>query len=279
MSSEKPELLNMHGKGNLKVLVLGDIVARIGRDAVKKALPKLIKKENPDLVIGNAENLAYGRGVNLKSINEMREAGISVFTSGNHVWNMAEGVELLKNPDEYRLLRPANYPKENPGVGHLTITIGAYEILIINLIGRVFMRENTDSPFAAFDEIMLQYASRNLAAVLVDFHGEATSERVAFGWYVDGRATAIWGTHTHVPTADARILTKGTFFMTDVGMTGFYDGVIGVAKEPVIRGFLRETPQKFEYPEEGTSVLNAVLLKIDAHNKKVTDFKTLTELI
>lgn len=271
-------LLGMPSKSLLKILVLGDIVARIGREAVIKLLPQIIKEEGPDLVIANAENLTHGKGINRKSFEEMRKAGITAFTSGNHIWNKPDGVELLANPNNL-LLRPANYPDSNPGKGYQTVTVGSHEILIINLMGRAFMRESLSCPFAKLDEILLKYKGTNLSAILVDFHAEATSERAAFGWYADGRISAVWGTHTHIPTNDGRILTNDTAYITDVGMTGAYNSVLGVEKSRPIKGFLTQLPQRFEYPEEGEAILNAIIITIDSKDKKAQDIKTIQKIV
>jgi hypothetical protein len=268
----------MQGKGSLRVLVLADIVARIGREAVKKLLPELIKKEKADLVIGNAENLAHGKGVNKKSLEEMKASGITILTSGNHIWGNPEGIELLGD-EKNALLRPENYPKNNPGKGQLVVTVGVHEILVINLMGRVFMREALGDPFAALDEILLQYDTRSLSAILVDFHAEATSEKVAFGWYADGKVSAVWGSHTHVPTADARILEQGTGYITDVGMTGARNSIIGVAKKSVMRGFLTQMPQRFEYDKTGEAVLNAVIFDIDTRTRVTTNVSPIQKTV
>ena len=258
------------------ILVIGDIVGRVGRRGITTFLETYKKEHAPDLVIANVENLAHGKGVTERTLAEMKEAGIDIFTSGNHIWRKQEGVDLLATDN--RLIRPANYPPGAPGKGATTVQVGAYEVLVINLIGRVFMNDPVDDPFRAIDEILKAHEGKKYAAILVDFHAEATSETVAFGWYVDGRVTTIWGTHTHVPTADARTLLKGTGYITDVGMTGPYDSVIGVERDIIIKGFITGRPVRHEYAEEGTAIVNAVGLAInptDGTTKTINHIQTL----
>lgn len=261
---------------NLSILVFGDIVGRVGRQGVTSFLAAYTKEKQPDLIIANVENLAHGKGVTERTLTEMKEAGILVSTSGNHIWKKPEGVELLAT--EEHLIRPYNYPPGAPGKGYTVISVGAYEILIINLMGRVYMNDPVDDPFRAFDQILEEHKGKDYAAILVDFHAEATSEKVALGWYIDGRATALWGTHTHVPTADARLLLKGTGFITDVGMSGPYDSVIGVERDIIIKGFVTGRPVRHEYAEEGTAVVNAIELTInptDHTTKTIEHIQTL----
>jgi 2',3'-cyclic-nucleotide 2'-phosphodiesterase len=262
---------------SLKILVIGDIVGRVGRIGITQFLETYKKEKNPDLVIGNVENLAHGKGVTERTLDEMKEAGIDVFTSGNHIWRKPEGIQLLST--EEHLIRPANYPPGAPGKGTTSIQVGAYEILVINLLGRVYMRDDVDDPFRAIDEILEAHKSKTYAAILVDFHAEASSEKAAFGWYCDGRITTVWGTHTHVPTADGRLLLKGTGFISDVGMTGPYDSVIGVESEVIIKGFTTGLPVKHEYAEEGTAIINAVELTIDPINGTTKTITSLQRLI
>ncbi len=245
----------------MKILVFGDIMGRIGREAVKQALPGLKARHSPDLIIANAENLAHGKGVTPDVINEMVEAGVDVFTSGNHVWDRNEVYDVLADAKlADRLIRPANYPPGVPGTGAKFLTIGTKNVLVLNLLGRVFGRVECDDPFRTFDALIAEHAPKRPDFVLVDFHAEATSEKMALAWYADGRATAIWGTHTHVPTRDERTLPGGTAYITDAGMCGARDSVIGVAKEPIIRHFLTQLPSPIEVPEEGDAVVNAVII-------------------
>ncbi len=246
----------------MKILFFGDIVGKIGRQAVKLILPELKKEFEPDLVLANGENLAHGMGVSRKILEEMTAAGIDFFTSGNHILAKPEAEEILNRKDSL-LLRPANYPSSFPGEEFKIVENLGRQILLINLAGRVFMKENFDCPFRKIDDILAKIKNKKLAGIIVDFHAEATSEKAAFGWYVDGRVSAVLGTHTHVPTADAKILPKGTAFISDVGMVGASKSVIGDKIEPILENFLTQAPHRIEIPEEGEVDINAVLLEID----------------
>ncbi|MFA5021754.1 MAG: TIGR00282 family metallophosphoesterase [Patescibacteria group bacterium] len=255
----------------MKILFFGDIIGKIGRNGLKKILPELKAEFEPDLTIANAENLAHGLGVTSKILQEMIESGIDIFTSGNHVLSKPEAEKLLTVPNPV-LLRPANYVGEFPGVGFKVIPVGSKSVLVINLMGQVFIKDNFDNPFHKIDEILYKFQKDNLAAIIIDFHAEATSEKVAFGWYVDGQVSAVLGTHTHVPTADLRILPQGTAYISDVGMVGATDSVIGDKKEPIIQSFLAGTGPAIEIPEEGEVTVNGVFLEIDAKTKKTVNF-------
>ena len=265
---------------NLKILFLGDIVGKIGRRAVTEILPKLKERYKIDLVIANVENLAHGQGATLKTLAEIQDAGVDFFTSGNHVWKKKEVIEIFQK-NEIPIIRPANYPPQVPGKGYRIIEVGTKKVAIINLLGRVFMREDMDCPFRMADEILESLSGsdadsnadrRELTemanAVIVDFHGEATSEKVALGWYLDGRVSAVIGTHTHVPTADQKIFPQGTGYISDAGMIGAKESVLGVDKNIVIKRFLDQMPGVHEIPEQGPAVFNAVLIEVDLGNGK-----------
>jgi len=256
---------------NLKILMFGDIVGETGREAIKKILPQWKKEMDPDLIIANAENLAHGKGITKKTAEEMIRAGINVFTSGNHIWAKKEGIDLLQDPS-FPLIRPANYPEEVPGQTFWIQQVRTHKILIFNLMGRVFFPEMYECPFRYADKILKKFAHEKLSAIIVDIHAEATSEKQALAWYLDGRVSAILGTHTHVPTADVKILTLGTGYITDIGMTGASNSVLGIKKEIVIERFLKQTPMRFEIAE-GEKEINAVLLEIDPQNKKTVKIK------
>lgn len=233
----------------MKILFLGDIFGRGGRTVVKENLPRLLRDYRVDLCIANAENAAGGFGLTPQIAEEFFDLGIDVLTTGNHAWDKRELMEYFHSAaDEAysparRILRPANYPKGTPGVGmYEGTTRGGVPYAVINLQGRVFMN-NLDDPFRCADRLRQQTAAK---VVVIDMHAEATSEKVALGWYLDGRVTAVLGTHTHIPTADSRVLAGGTAYQTDVGMTGPYDSVIGVEKEQVIQKFLSSLPARFE---------------------------------
>lgn len=233
--------------GKISVLFLGDIIGRPGRKALSRHLPSIVKKYSPSLIIANGENAAGGIGITEKVGKELLDQ-VHILTSGNHVWDKREAIPYLEK--EPRLLRPANYPPQNPGKGGIVFKAdGGVEIGILNLQGRVFM-EPIDCPFRVADE-EVEKLKAVTPIIVVDFHAEATSEKQAMGWYLDGRVSAVIGTHTHVPTADERILPKGTAFITDVGMIGGYNSVIGIRKEQALNRFLTARPQRFEPGKEG----------------------------
>jgi len=255
----------------MKILFFGDIIGKIGRKAIRAVLPEMKKEYQPDLVIANVENLAHGTGVTSKTLQELIEAGVDVFTSGNHIFKKPEALDLLSAKDSV-LLRPANYLTALPGSGYKIVAVGSRSLLVVNLLGRVFMKEEFACPFLEIDKILAEVNQENLAGVIVDFHAEATSEKNAFGWYVAGRVSAVLGTHTHVPTADERILPQGTAYISDVGMVGATDSVIGDKKEPIIESFLSGKNHTIEIPEEGEVEVDAVLLEIDPKTRKATKF-------
>lgn len=245
-----------------RVLFFGDIVAKPGRKAITAVLPELKKQYAPDLTIANAENIAHGIGATQKTLDEVRAAGVDFFTSGNHIWNKKEAIDILSAP-EPTLIRPANYPAGSPGVGVRTLTVNGTDVTIVNLQGRVFMAQDLDCPFRALDAILDKEKTAKI--IIVDFHAEASSEKVVLGHYADGRVSAFVGTHTHIPTADTRVLPKGTAYVTDLGMTGLRDSAIGANLEAVTEMFLtqRAHPAMHDAPEEGPVVVNAVLIDID----------------
>jgi 2',3'-cyclic-nucleotide 2'-phosphodiesterase len=233
----------------MRILFIGDIFGRPGRTIVRERLPELVKRHSVDLIIANGENAAAGFGITPALAEELFEMGIEVLTSGNHIWDKREILEFFESADgnpyspARRLLRPANYPSTLPGWGLFQgKTKGNVPYAIINLQGRVFMTSN-DDPFRVADELLKTVTEK---VILVDIHAEATSEKISMGWYLDGRVTAVLGTHTHIPTADEHVLPNGTAYQTDVGMTGPYDSVIGVKKELVINRFLTNMPARFE---------------------------------
>lgn len=252
---------------NLKVLFLGDIVGKIGRRAVIKILPELKKEYDPDLVIANAENLAHGKGVTRKALEEVLEAGIDFFTSGNHIWKKKDSLDIFQE-NKLPIIRPANYPPNLPGDGFRIIEVGSKKVLILNLIGRVFMHDNFDCPFRKFDEIMEIFKKDKIKVAIVDFHGEVTSETKALGFYADGRISAFLGTHTHIQTADEQILPGGTAYITDAGMVGAKDSVIGVEKQGVIKAFITQLPVEHEVPESGLAIVRGVYLEVDGSSGK-----------
>lgn len=246
----------------LTVLFFGDVVGKAGRRGLAAVLPALRQEFKPDVVIVNGENAAHGNGINAKTYGELREAGADVVTLGDHAFDRTEVRELLAR-ESGRLLRPVNFPAGAPGIGAALVPVGSRQLAVVNLLGRVFMKRQFDCPFRAFDALREQYRGMALAGLVVDFHAEATSEKSAFGWYVDGRASAVVGTHTHAPTADARILPGGTAVVSDVGMVGSRDSVIGVKRQAAITGFLQQMPVVLEPAEDSPCQVNGVLIQID----------------
>jgi 2',3'-cyclic-nucleotide 2'-phosphodiesterase len=243
----------------MHLLFIGDVVGSPGRDMVKEYLPKLKEKYRPNITIINGENAAGGKGITEKIYRQFLENGAQAVTLGNHAWDNREVFEFIETA-KY-LVRPANFPKGAPGKGLVFLKINELEVAIINLQGRTFMNP-IDCPFQKADELVEQARART-PFIFVDFHAEVTSEKQAMGWYLDGRVSAVVGTHTHVQTADSRILPGGTGYLTDVGMTGPYDGILGVEKEAVLKRFLTGLPVRFEVPTTGRTQLSAVLLELD----------------
>lgn len=263
----------------MKILFIGDIFGRPGREIVKKVLPGVLPEHSPDLVLANVENLTHGNGFSVKNIEEMRACGIDAFTSGNHAWDNKDGVSALNDPD-FPVIRPANFADAAlPGRGYMICEAGnGLRVLVINLLGEIFMKMAVKSPFMGVDEILDEFKDENFAGIFVDFHTETTSEKYALGYYLDGRVSALIGTHTHVATCDARILPSGTAFMSDVGMTGPYDSVIGVQKELVIERFLTGEKVPLEPENKGQMIFNAVLVQLDPVSKKALNITHVTKL-
>ncbi|AMA62466.1 MAG: TIGR00282 family metallophosphoesterase [Kurthia gibsonii] len=250
----------------MKVLFIGDIVGDLGIDAVEKYLPRLKKKYQIDVVIANGENAAKGRGITKRIYQDLLMMGVDVITMGNHTWDQREIYDFIDDTDY--LIRPANFSKEAPGKGMTTITKNGQAISVINLHGRVFLPAH-DEPFAMAEELIAE-AKKQSPIVFVDFHAETTSEKIALGWHLAGQASVVVGTHTHVQTADERILPGGTAYISDVGMTGPYDEVLGMKKESVIYRFKTNMPVRFEVPERGAEVLSAFFVEIDDKNGQAT---------
>lgn len=243
----------------MKILFIGDIIGKPGRRAVKEGLPDLVNKLKIDFVIANAENAAGGFGVTQSVAEELFSMGLHVLTSGNHIWDKKEAVTYITK--ESRLLRPANYPPDVPGFGSIVMkTSSGDKLAVINLSGRVFMSQ-MDCPFRTAQQ-EIETLKKQTSIIIVDFHAEATSEKSAMGWFLDGDVSAVIGTHTHVQTADEMILPKGTAFITDVGMTGPKDSIIGVKKEQIIHKFLTQIPARFE-TAKGESLLSCVVVEIN----------------
>ncbi|WP_414052670.1 TIGR00282 family metallophosphoesterase [Macrococcus animalis] len=251
----------------MRILFIGDVVGSIGREMLAEYLPQLKRKYGPNITIVNGENAAHGRGITEKIYKEMMTLGVDCVTLGNHTYGQRDSYDLLDS--DVKMIRPANYPDENPGKGMKIIKFNDKKVAIMNLQGRAFMQQ-IDCPFKKFDALF-EVAKKETDYIFVDFHAETTSEKGAFGYYADGRASVVVGTHTHIQTSDNRILNKGTGFITDVGMTGYYDGILGINKDEVIHRFLTSMPVKHVVPEKGRGVLSGVFveLKSDGTTKKI----------
>ena len=253
----------------MRVLFLGDIVGRPGRRAVKELLPSLYEEYDPHLVIANGENAAGGNGITRKTADEIFLSGVDILTMGNHVWDQKEVYDFIDEED--RIIRPANYPPDTPGRGYvITYSRDNSKVGIINLSGRVYLPA-LDCPFRMLDEI-LPIINKQTKVIIVDFHAEATSEKMALAWYADGRVSVVIGTHTHIQTADERILPGGTEYITDAGMTGPQNSILGVKVEAVLEKFLTQRPVRFEVAS-GPVQLNAIYLEIDNEKGITTTIK------
>ena len=255
----------------MKILVCGDIVGRSGREVIENFLPELVSENDINFVIVNGENSANGFGITKKICEQLFDLGVDVITSGNHIWDQKEIIFFIEN--EKRLIRPCNYPTQTPGRG-----FGVYKtkdgnlISVINVMCRLFM-DNIDDPFRKLDDVIEQIKMEHgKHAIIVDVHGESTSEKMAIGHYLDGKVTAILGTHTHVPTADLQILKKGTFYQTDLGMCGDYDSVIGMKKEECIQKFTKKFIKTRLEPASGEGTLCGTIINVD-NEMKVSEFK------
>ncbi len=254
----------------MNVLMIGDIFGEPGRRALETLLPRLRREHEIDLTVVNVENAAAGFGVTPQLCRGFLDQGVDVMTSGNHIWDKKEIIEYIAK--ENLLLRPANFPPGTPGTGFVTVKSGPYRVGVLNLMGRVFMQPN-DCPFQKADEIVPQLR-RDTPVILVDMHCEATSESQAMGWYLDGRVSAVVGTHRHVQTADERILPKGTAYITDLGMTGPVDGVIGVDRDLILQKFISQMPVRFE-PAKGPAALHGVVIAVDPESGRASSIRRL----
>ncbi|WP_217585541.1 TIGR00282 family metallophosphoesterase [Lentibacillus saliphilus] len=253
----------------MNILFIGDVVGSPGRDMVSAYLPKLKEAYHPQLTILNGENAAAGKGITEKIYKQFLELGVQVVTMGNHTWDKKDIFDFID--DAEHMIRPANFPEDTPGTGLTFVKINGKEVAVINLQGRTFLPP-LDDPFRKVDELIEQ-AQKRTSMIFLDFHAEVTSEKQAMGWYVDGRVSAVVGTHTHTQTADERILPKGTAYITDVGMTGPYDGILGVEKDAVLKRFLTQLPVRFEIDKTGRNQLNGVLVTINEQTGKAQQVK------
>jgi metallophosphoesterase (TIGR00282 family) len=248
----------------LNILVIGDIIGKAGRRALTEHLPVLIDTHRLDFVVANGENLAHGFGLTGKIANDMFDLGIDVLTNGNHCWDQREFLDLIDGDD--RFVRPMNFSSYAPGRGWtVRETAAGHKIAVINVIGQVFIG-TWDCPFAAVDRAMEEIPD-DVSAILVDMHAEASSEKMGMGWYLDGRASFVYGTHTHIPTCDEIIHTGGTAYQTDIGMTGSYQSIIGMKVEGALKRMVQRLPERFEAVERGASIF-ATLLRIDPDTRQ-----------
>ncbi|MQY55995.1 MAG: TIGR00282 family metallophosphoesterase [Dehalococcoidia bacterium] len=254
----------------MKILIIGDIIGKPGRAAVKKLLPGLHHEYGVDLVVGNGENAAGGLGLTPSTAQELFDSGIDAITSGNHIWVHKEILPYLDG--NFPLLRPLNYPPACPGRGYWFRD----NVLVVNLMGRTFIG-NFDCPFRAMDKLLAEFKDKT-NVIIVDFHAEATSEKVAMGWYLDGRVSAVLGTHTHVGTIDARILPRGTAYVTDIGMVGPMDSIIGDDANNVINRFLSQIPGRLSVGK-GIVDFNAILIEVNEDTGKAVDIKRIRKTV
>lgn len=255
-----------NNKQTIKLLIIGDVVGATGIALFQKHIGALKQKYKADGVIVNGENSApSGKGITSKDMKALRHAGADLVTSGNHIWDQREIYNYFTEHTD--LIRPANFPAGAPGMGHALFQCAGYKVAVMNLQGRVFMREDLDCPFRAADSL-LTYLSHQTNIIIVDFHAEATSEKIGFGYYLDGRVSAVVGTHTHTQTADERILPKGTAYITDLGMVGALNGMLGMKKDAIINKFLTQMPTRFEVETHGPGVLSGICVEIDTASGK-----------
>ena len=246
----------------MRVLFIGDVVGSPGRKGLRETMPALREEHEPDLIVVNGENSAGGMGITERTANDLFDAGTGVITTGNHVYRHRDAYDFLER--EQRVVRPANYPQGNPGRGYTVVEAGGIRVGVINLSGAAGLRV-ARSPFDTVDGILDRIEAD---AVVVDFHAEVTSEKVAMGWHLDGRVAAVLGTHTHVPTADGRVLPKGTAFISDVGMTGARTSVLGVKSEQAIASLITQMPTRFETADEDVWVMGAI---VDVNQRGLAD--------
>lgn len=255
----------------MRILFVGDVVGSLGRETVATYLPKIKKKYHPQVTIVNGENAAAGRGITEKIYKGFLQNGVDVVTLGNHTWDNKDIFNFID--ETKKMIRPANFPVGTPGKGLVFVKVNQIELAVINLQGRVFMND-LDDPFQKAEALVTE-AKQRTSLIFVDFHAETTSEKQAMSWFLDGQVSAVVGTHTHVQTNDARILPGGTAYLTDVGMTGPYDGILGMKRGPVIDKFITALPKRFEVVEEGRSILSACIIEIDDSTGQAKSIETI----
>lgn len=259
----------------MRILMIGDVVGRPGRLCLRDMLPRIKENYQIDFIIANGENLASGTGFNEKTAQEVFTYGVDVLTMGNHVWDKKEALDYIEK--EKRIIRPANYPPGTPGSGSRVFRCGHEQIAVLNISGRIFMPA-LDCPFrSALQEI--SGLKKETSVIIVDFHAEATSEKIAMGRFLDSKVSAVLGTHTHVQTADERILAGGTAYITDVGMTGPYESILGMEPEIIIRKFTSQLPARFEVAKGETSQFNGVIVEVDSQTGLALTIERFSDLL
>jgi metallophosphoesterase (TIGR00282 family) len=266
----------------LSFLVYGDVFGKIGRTAIQESIGTLKKKYNPTLTIANIENMTHGSGFSAKTVNELMDAGVDYFTGGDHSLDNRLGREVL-NMKHSPVIRPANM-KTTTGIGHLLIEVDGMNILLINMLGRLFMRKEFmhtgyANPFKEIDTILKGFSGDNIHATLVDFHAETTSEKAAFAHYLDGKVSLVYGTHTHVQTADERILPNGTGFISDLGFNGPLDSVIGIGIPEAVHNFKSSTPKKTHVVEHGRKQISALYVEINPKTARATHIQRINYIL
>ncbi|MEJ5284530.1 MAG: TIGR00282 family metallophosphoesterase [Brevinematia bacterium] len=266
----------MKPEGILRVLAFGDIIGEPGRRVFASTIHKIREKFLPDLIVVNGENSAHGFGITEEIVKSFFNTGVDVITSGNHIWQKKEIFNFI---DKYpSLIRPINYPPGTPGNGIVILEKANVKIAVINAMGRIFM-DAIDCPFRTVENQLNYLKENNVKIVLVDFHAEATSEKQVFGWYFDGKLTAVWGTHTHIQTSDERILPKGTAYITDIGMCGARDSVIGMKVEESYRKVIQHLPVKFSPADSGANIIEGIAIDIDIKSGKANLISRIREIV
>ncbi len=253
----------------MNILIIGDVFSKLGRKALENNIKRIKEEKKINFIIVNGENITHGRGMNEGHYVWLLDHGVNVITMGNHTFNQRSIANYIDNSK--CLVRPMNYIEEKPGKGFVTINYNGIKITVFQLLGQVFMNEEVKSPFKVADEFLSELQSD---IIICDFHAESTSEKIALGYALDGKVTCVYGTHTHVQTNDARILPNGTAYISDIGMTGPYDGVIGVQKEIILDRYINEGKMRFAPAEDGQTQFNAIILEINETTKKVTKIDT-----
>jgi len=260
----------------MKILLFGDLVGRPARNILKQVLHVYKKKYKLDLIIANADNMAHGKGVTKNTVDEITKYGVNIITCGDHIWDTKDSFDILQKDDQ-NLLFPANFPAVSLEKGYKKLIIGSKKVLIISLIGRVFINNHPDCPFQTVDKILDR--NKDADIIVVDFHAEATSEKRALGFYLNSRVSAVLGTHTHIQTADEEILSGGTGYISDVGMVGPKDSILGCEKDLVIEHMLTQTKFQYQISDDDNILINAVVLDVDKKSGKTTKIQRINEVI